>query len=162
MLKKIIAVLLILCLSLPVCALAQQDPKPIATYAPQDIPKTPEGVHHYLLLCADTWKCDINNMDNYTDGIMLVTVDTVAHRIMLTSFIRDMLVLRPDGKYGRINAVASRFGLQGLMDTINSHFGLEIDKYILVDWTDVGEIIDALITADRAEKLQHSQESDTL
>ena len=54
MLKKIIAVLLILCLSLPVCALAQQDPKPIATYAPQDIPKTPEGVHHYLLLCADT------------------------------------------------------------------------------------------------------------
>ena len=98
MLKKIIAVLLILCLSLPVCALAQQDPKPIATYAPQDIPKTPEGVHHYLLLCADTWKCDINNMDNYTDGIMLVTVDTVAHRIMLTSFIRDMLVLRPDGK----------------------------------------------------------------
>ena len=85
MLKKIIAVLLILCLSLPVCALAQQDPKPIATYAPQDIPKTPEGVHHYLLLCADTWKCDINNMDNYTDGIMLVTVDTVAHRIMLTS-----------------------------------------------------------------------------
>ena len=144
MLKKIIAVLLIFCLSLPVCALAQQDPKPIATYAPQDIPKTPEGVHHYLLLCADTWKCDINNMDNYTDGIMLVTVDTVAHRIMLTSFIRDMLVLRPDGKYGRINAVASRFGLQGLMDTINSHFGLEIDKYILVDWTDVGEIIDAL------------------
>ena len=54
MLKKIIAVLLILCLSLPVCALAQQDPKPIATCAPQDIPKTPEGVHHYLLLCADT------------------------------------------------------------------------------------------------------------
>ena len=160
MLKKIIAVLLILCLSLPVCALAQQDPKPIATYAPQDIPKTPEGVHHYLLLCADTWKCDINNMDNYTDGIMLVTVDTVAHRIMLTSFIRDMLVLRPDGKYGRINAVASRFGLQGLVDTINSHFGLEIDKYILVDWTDVGEIIDALggvditITSGEATRLR--------
>ena len=44
MLKKIIAVLLILCLSLPVCALAQQDPKPIATYAPQDIP----GARAYL------------------------------------------------------------------------------------------------------------------
>ena len=36
MLKKIIAVLLILCLSLPVCALAQQDPKPIAAGYPQN------------------------------------------------------------------------------------------------------------------------------
>lgn len=144
MLKKLLALLLALCLSLPVCALAQEEPQPIATYAPQDIPQTPDGIHHYLLLCADSWNGDIDNFDNYTDGIMLVTVDTVAHRVILTSFIRDMLVLRPDGKYGRINAVAKKFGMQGLMDTINSHFGLEIDKYILLDWTDVGEIIDAL------------------
>lgn len=145
MLKKILSIVLILCLSLPACALAQQDPKPIPTYAPEEIPQTPEGIRHYLLLCADSWNCGSGDaMDHSTDGIMLVTVDTVAHRIMLTSFIRDMLVLRPDGRYGRINGIAARFGFDALLNVFKTHFGIDVDKYILVDWTDVGEIIDAL------------------
>ena len=145
MLKKILCLALVLCLSLPIAALADEDPKPIATYAPEEIPATPDGIHHYLLLCADAWNCSSgDDMDNYTDGIMLVTVDTVAHRVMLTSFIRDMLVMRPDGKYGRINAIYSRFGADAMLNIFKTHFGIDVDKYILVDWTDVGAIIDAL------------------
>lgn len=75
---------------------------------------------------------------------MLVALDTLANRVMLISFIRDMLIVRPDGKYGRINGIAKRFSLEDTIKVLNSHFGIRIEKYILVNWTGVANIIDAL------------------
>ena len=144
MLKKVFSVLLILCLLLPLCAFGEEEPNPIVPLTPAEIEATPEGMHHYLLLCSDSWSGSNEEAPRNTDGMMLVTVDTIAHRIILTSFIRDMLVMRPDGIYGRLNGIAKRFSLEDLMATLNSHFGLEIKKYILVDWTNIANIIDAL------------------
>jgi len=146
LLKKIISMLLALCLMLPLFALADEEKEPntIVPLTKDQIEETPVGMHHYLLLCSDSWSGASENAPRNTDGIMLVTVDTVARRIMLTSFIRDMLVLRPDGVYGRLNGISKRFSLEDMMATLNSHFGLEIQKYVLVDWTKVAAIIDAL------------------
>ena len=145
MLKKIIAFVLTVCLLLPLCAVAEdREPNPIVPLSPAEIEATPEGMYHYLLLCSDSWSGSSEDAPRNTDGMMLVTVDTVAQRVMLTSFIRDMLVMRPDGIYGRLNSIAKRFSIEKLMETLNSHFGLEIKKYVLVDWTNVANIIDAL------------------
>jgi len=143
-LKKLIAVLLLVCM-LPLTGLSEEKkPDTIIPLTEDEIRETPEGLHHYLLLCSDSWSgADEDNPRN-TDGIMLVTVDTYAQRVMLTSFIRDMLVLRPDGVYGRLNGISKRFSLEDMMATLNSHFGLRIDKYVLVDWDNVANIIDAL------------------
>lgn len=158
MLKKFFTFLLTLCLLIPLCAVTEQEPTPIVPLTPDEIEETPEGMHHYLLLCSDSWSGSSQDAPRNTDGIMLVTVDTVAQRVMLTSFIRDMLVLRPDGIYGRLNGIAKRFSLDDLMSTLNSHFGLQIDKYVLVDWTGVADIIDALggvdITITRGEAIR--------
>ena len=143
MLKRVLALLMALCL-LPLCALGEEaEPTTIVPLTEAEIPPTPEGIHYYLLLCSDRDESSEKDPGN-TDGIMLVAVDTVAGRVMLISFVRDMLVLRPDGKYGRINGISKRFSLEDMMATLNSHFGLRIEKYILVNWKGVAEIIDSL------------------
>lgn len=143
MLKKLIALLLILCTLLPLAAYAEKEPNTIIPLTEEEIPPTPEGIHYYLLLCSDRDESSYSAPGN-TDGIMLVALDTLANRVMLISFIRDMLIVRPDGKYGRINGIAKRFSLEDTIKVLNSHFGIRIEKYILVNWTGVANIIDAL------------------
>ena len=163
--KRFCALLLILMLTLPLLPAALADtPNPIPVLADDEIPDTPSGIHHYMLICIDSWDAQLKDQwvsqtgiwANHTDGLILLTVDEFSHRVMLTSFIRDMLIMRPDGKYGRINnfldkdgwAYANKKneyeGLQALVDTINSHFGLRIEKYIVVDFRQVENIINAV------------------
>lgn len=114
----------------------------ISVLDPDQIPPTPAGVSHYLLIGMDKWQ---NNPENqgYNDGLVLLTLDELSGRVMLTSFIRDLLVIRPDGNPGRINRLVRDYGVQGLLDTINRHFGLEVSKYVLMDWRHIMEIVDA-------------------
>lgn len=173
--KRLIAVLLLMALlaaEAAVPALAdEKTPNPIPVLSKEEIPATPAGIHHYMLICMDRWNAELNtswtkNMKawktKWTDGLILLTMDELAHRVVLTSFIRDMLIMRPDGIYGRINnflyvdptrdaagwAWANQKtdidGLNALVDTINSHFGLRIEKFIVVDFKQVENIIDAV------------------
>lgn len=107
------------------------------------IPPTPMGMRHFLLISMDKWQ---NNVDNpgYNDGLVLLTLDELTGRVMVTSFIRDMLIIRPDGNPGRVNRVVREYGVQALLDTLNRHFGLHIEKYVLMDWRHIMEIIDAV------------------
>ena len=161
MLKKMLC-LLLCCLLLPLSTLAEAQPNPISLLADDEIPPTPEGLHYYLLLCSDR-KVSSSEDPGNTDGIMLLAVDTVANRVMLVSFIRDMLVIRPDGQYGRINGISKRFSPEDMMATLNRHFGIRIEKYILVNWTGVEDIIDALggvevtLTSGEAIRLRDKQ-----
>lgn len=136
---------LLLCLAFAfgaVPALADQ-PKPIEVIPYEELPVPYDGQHHYLLLCVDQWHGKPGNLGN-TDGIVLVTVDTRAHRIMLTSFIRDALVVRPDGRIGRINYIAKNYSPEDLCKVISQHIGTKVEKYILFDFDQIQKIIDYL------------------
>ena len=163
--NRILSLLLALALlAAAPAALAADEPNPIPVIAREDVSPTPTGIHHYMLICIDSWKTTLKNQwvssENewfyHTDGLMLVTVDEYAKRVMLTSFIRDMLILRPDGKYGRINNFLDKAGwayankkndvegLQALVDTICTHFDLDIHDFIVVDFQQVENIINAV------------------
>ena len=156
--KRILTLILaaILLLSILPEAFASDDPDPIPVIAKEDLSPTPSGLHHYMLICVDSWAADLSKSGQHTDGLMLVTVDEYAHRVMLTSFIRDMLIQRPDGKFGRINnimdlmspkiknGIDGQQGIQMLVDTINTHFDLHIEHFIVVDFKQVENIIDAV------------------
>ena len=151
--KRFISLILMAVLLLSAVPLALADePDPIPVIAKEDISPTPKGLHHYMLICIDNWKADLSKPEGqFTDGLILVTVDEYAHRVMLTNFVRDMLIQRPDGKFGRINNVMSMMsptdgkqGLQMLIDTLNSHFDLQIEKFIVVDFKQVENIVDAI------------------
>ena len=155
--KRLLCLLVALALLLPLAPAAlAAEPNPIPVLAEQDIPPTPEGIFHYMLICVDSWKADLHQNGHHTDGLILVTVDQLLNRVMLTSFIRDMLIQRPDGKFGRINNIMDLMsppikggidgekGIQMLVDTINSHFGVRAEKFIVVDFQQVENIIDAV------------------
>lgn len=144
LMKRLLALLFCACLlsGLHYAKAGQEIPQ-ISVLAPEEIPATPSGMHHYLLICMDSWNANLDRL-GYSDGMVLVTIDEVAGRIITTSFIRDMLVLHPDGLPGRLTYIVKEYGVQGLVDTINRHFGIEIEKYILMDWSQVQSIVDAV------------------
>ncbi len=141
--KKWLTALLCLCLLMPGIAASAQEVPTIDVLSPEAIPATPKGMHHYLLVCMDSWAARLNRL-GYSDGMVLVTADEATGRIMATSFIRDMLVMHPDEKPGRLTYIAKEYGIQGLVDTINRHFGIQVEKYILMDWSQVSSIVDAV------------------
>ncbi len=124
-------------------------PNPIQTIPYGELSPVIEGQHHYLLLCTDVWHGNPKNLGN-TDGIVLLTLDTRAHRIMLTSFIRDALVERPmednpeEMGIGRINYIAKRLGPETLCRVISQHIDVRIEDYILFDFTQIANIVDFL------------------
>ena len=144
MCKKWLSLVLILVLTLGMIPTAYaRDPQPITPIPYEELPEPYEGQHHYLLLCVDQWEGKPHNLGN-TDGIVLVTLDTRARRVMLTSFIRDLLVKRPDGKIGRIKYIAKNFGPEALCQIISTHFDVKVEKFILFDMKQVQEIINHL------------------
>lgn len=144
-LKKICCLVMCMLALLPCAGLAQEQETAgkISVLDESQIPDTPKGVHHYLLLCMDSWAANTKRL-GFSDGMVLITVDESAQRIIATSFIRDTLVIHPDGKPGRLTYIVKEFGVQGLLDTINRHFGLRVEKYIMMDWSQVQAIVDAV------------------
>ncbi|MCL1855272.1 MAG: LCP family protein [Clostridia bacterium] len=145
---------LCLCAALPLAALAAVKPREIVPLEYDALPAPREGQRHYLLACVDNWRGNPRNLGN-TDGVILVTMDTRARRLMFTTFTREMLVQRPDGAIGRINYLAKNYGPEALCRTISTHFGVKVDKYILFDMNNVQTIIEAMggvhITVTNAE-----------
>ena len=173
--KRFIAVMFVICLMCAGIARAEYTttatPRPIETIPEEEIAVTPQGMHHYMLICCDAWQTDPNSI-THTDGLILLTVDDLNGRVMLTSFIRDMLIKRPDGKFGRINNVclyfgANQEGIEALTKTISTHFDVNIDKYIVVDFGQVEKIVDAVggvditITAKEANYLKNYRISES-
>ncbi len=173
--KRILVLLCILCL-LPLGSVraeyvSTRTPRPIVTIEEENITPTPAGMHHYMLICCDAWKTDPKSI-THTDGLILLSVDELNGRVMLTSFIRDMLIKRPDGKFGRINNVclyfgANREGIEHLTKTLSTHFDVNIEKYIVVDFGQVEKIVDAIggvditITAKEANYLRNYRISES-
>lgn len=165
--KRLVAwMMALVCLFAVLPMAAAETPDPIPVLSKDEITPTPKGIHHYMLVCIDSWAADLKKSGNHTDGMILVTVDEYANRVMLTSFIRDMLIQRPDGDFGRLNNILDYFGrgdggIEALVDTLNTHFNLEIEKYIVVDFRQVENIINALggvdieITAREANYLRN-------
>ena len=158
--RRIICLLLCLCMTAGLsCALADRTPKPIEVVPYEDITPNLEGQHHYLLLCTDLWHANVRPADapppvqengkrrdlyGNTDGIVLVTLDTRAHRVMLTSFIRDALIQKPNGGIGRINYVYNDYGPETLCRVISQHIDVKVEKFLLFDFTQIANIVDYL------------------
>lgn len=171
--RRLLCFLLVLLLPAAALAEAESDwananlpqnrrPEYIQTVPLDEIEPTANGVHHYLLLCIDEWKSlprpdDVTpppldegrGPDRYgnTDGMVILTLDTAAHRIMLASIVRDAAILKPgstDEKqyYGRINYIYNDFGPEALCKLISEHLGIRIEKYILFNFSQICDIID--------------------
>lgn len=86
-----------------------------------------------------------------SDTMIMVSIDNRHKRVKLTSFMRDMLVNIPcqddsgsDHGLDKLNVAYTLGGAELSVKTIESNFGVDIDRYAIVNFKSFKNIIDAL------------------
>ncbi len=99
-------------------------------------------VQNILLIGVDRRNPDESSR---SDTMLLVSVNSVARKIKLTSFMRDSYVYIPEMKTNaKLNTACAWGGAQMVMDTIEYNFNIKIDHYMMVDFTMFEDIIEGL------------------
>ncbi len=100
--------------------------------------KEVDGITNILLLGTDGRK---NETAFRTDSMIILTVDNNNKNIKLTSLARDTYVDIPGKGKGKLNT-AYFWGKEDLLfETIENEFGIGLDKYVIVDFTSLMDII---------------------
>ena len=105
-----------------------------------------DAITNILLLGVDDYQ---KNDTGRSDSMMLVSVDTRHKKIKLTSFMRDLYVAIPGIGSNKLNAAYSLAGgrvkgAQSVVRTIESNFGIDIDRFVIIDNSAFNTIIDRL------------------
>ena len=97
-----------------------------------------------------------------TDTMILLSIDNRHQKLKLTSFQRDTYVYIPGhDTYDKINASYTLGGADLSIKTIESNFGIKIDKYAIVDFDGFKNIINTLggvemeVTEDEIEYINY-------
>ena len=143
MLRRMLSALLAAAILLGSATAVADQPREIVSLPYDMLPDAQEGQHHYLMACVDNWQGNAKRLGN-TDGVILVTLDTVNRRVLLTTFSREMLVKRPDGGIGRFTFIAKNYGPEALCEAVSTHFGVKVDKYFIFSMDNVQNIIDSM------------------
>jgi len=102
-----------------------------------------DGVRNILLVGVDAREGEENDQTR-SDTMMLLTIDDNNGQIKLTSFLRDTYINIPDYAWAKLNAAQARGGVQLLVDTIEFNYGIDIDNYVLVNFSMFTTIIDCI------------------
>lgn len=129
LLRRLLCMLLVLCLLSPTPAGAAQ------TASEED-----SSLIHILLVGRDASQDAVSR----SDSMILCSFQPETNRIVLTSFLRDLYVPIPGREENRINAAYACGGLTLLRQTVEENFDLEIDGCIDVDFSQFSQIIDIL------------------
>ena len=79
-----------------------------------------------------------------SDTTILLSIDNVNKKLKLTSFQRDTYVAIPGYGDNKINSAFSYGGERLAIDTIETNFGVKVDKYATVDFDSFRDIIEVL------------------
>ncbi len=91
-----------------------------------------KNVYNILLIGTDERATQANYR---SDTMILVSLDKNTKKIKLTSFLRDTWVYIPaKDKSAKLNATCSYGGPQMVIDTLEYHFKVKIDKYVMINF----------------------------
>ena len=79
-----------------------------------------------------------------SDTIIMLSIDNRHKRLKVTSFMRDLWVYIPEYGYSKLNHSYAYGGPKLAIATIEQNFGVNIDRYAVVDFDSFREIIDIL------------------
>lgn len=110
-------------------------------YLSQDAPVS-ESVKNILLIGSDA-RAEVSGQRS--DTMILFTVDTASKQLKLTSFLRDSYVYIPClERKGKMNAAYSRDGAQGVIDTIEYNYSVDVHNYVSIDFTGFEKVVDLM------------------
>ncbi|MDD6490567.1 MAG: LCP family protein [Clostridia bacterium] len=98
-------------------------------------------VQNIMLFGADN---HAENENGRSDSMILLSIDKKHHKIKQTSFLRDLYLTIPGYDEDRLNAAYSYGGAALAVETIEYNFGIKIDNYAMVDFSNFTAIIDAM------------------
>lgn len=106
--------------------------------------KSSSKVKNILLLGVDSRDPE-DDTNSRSDSMMLISVDSQHKCIKMVSFLRDSWVYIPAlDKYQRLNAACSADGYNGVVDTIEYNFGVDIDGYVVADFEMFKVLVDSI------------------
>ncbi len=85
-----------------------------------------------------------DNAASLSDVMMLLSINPVKERIVLTSFLRDSYVQIPGLGYNKLNVAHAYGGNKLLIETLEYHFGIDIDNFARVNFSSFKAAVDAL------------------
>ncbi len=105
-----------------------------------------DAVTNILLLGVDDYQARDTGR---SDSMMLVSVDTRHKKLKSTSFMRDLYVAIPGRGSNKLNAAYSFnggqvSGAEGVVSTIEANFGVDVDRFVIIDFKAFPKIIDRL------------------
>ncbi len=103
-----------------------------------------ENVMNILLIGEDIRDTESNDRGN-TDVMMVISINHENKTITMTSLMRDMYVYMSQyNSSGRLNAAYWHGGAEYLEDVIEDYFGIEIDRYVKVNFRQFIDIVEAV------------------
>lgn len=94
-----------------------------------------------LLIGADTRKGQTKGL---SDTIIIFSIDTKHKKLKMLSLQRDTWVVIPGYGENKINSAFTLGGAELTVKTIQANFGIQIDRYAIVDFGSFKKIIDKL------------------
>lgn len=100
-----------------------------------------DAITNILILSIDDYReGDVGR----SDSMIMLSIDTRHKKIKMTSFMRDMFVQIPGVGSNRLNTAYSYGGAPLAVKTIENNFGVDIDRYVIVDYNAFDKIIDSV------------------
>ena len=104
-------------------------------------PMKQDGVTNVLLIGNDSRD---NGEDGRSDAMILLSISNETETIHMTSLLRDMYVDIPGHDGNRLNAAYAYGGPSLLCETIEQNFGIEVNRYVLVNFQAFATLVDAV------------------
>lgn len=98
-----------------------------------------DHVKNILLIGADS-----GTTSGRSDAVLLLSFNESTGQMVLTSFLRDMYLDIPEVGENRLNAAFKYGGASLLIQTLQYNFGVAIDHYALVGFSEFENIVDIL------------------
>ena len=115
------------------------------TYAPiESVASEPiraDGVVNILLIGNDS---RTGEDDGRSDAMILLSVSRATGKIQMTSLLRDIYVEIPGHDPNRLNAAYAFGGAELLMETIEQNFGIEVNRYMTVNFEAFANLVDSV------------------
>lgn len=101
-------------------------------------------VKNILLLGVDA-RAGEESDQSRADSMMLISVDMKHKCVKMISFLRDTWVYIPaNDSEQRLNAACAYDGYNGVVDTIEYNFGVDIDGYVVADFNMFEVLVDSI------------------
>ncbi len=82
--------------------------------------------------------------DGLSDSMILLSIDNRHEKIKMTSFLRDTYISIPGHWASKLNAAYSLGGAELSIATIESNYGIRVDRYAIVNFETFKEIVDIM------------------